>query len=910
MRDSHLLSLLGLVLLASSGLAAPPSAEIEFFEKHVRPVLVEKCFSCHGTKLQRGGLRVDSRQALLTGGDSGPALVPGQPDRSLLLRAVRHEGDLKMPPKQTDRLTAPAVAALETWIRNGAPWPAETTNKAALSSIALARQKHWAFKPIVRPAVPVLAESTWANNPIDHFILARLGSKNLSPSPAASRLTLIRRLTFDLTGLPPTPEQVEAFVNDPRPDAYERLVDRLLASPTYGERWGRHWLDVARYADTKGYVFQEERRYPYAYTYRDYVVNALNEDLPYDQFLIHQLAADHVVRQNPQQSPRILAAMGFLTLGRRFLNNIHDIIDDRIDVVSRGLMGLTVSCARCHDHKFDPIPSRDYYSLYGVFASSIEPKDLPALEPESAPGNSAFDRELARLQARLDEYRQAEHAKLLKTFRSQVGDYLLAVAEIDLPSGTPRQSTADLSRPLVQRWRPYLAQKSKTHHPILAPWFAFARLPRSEFATKAADVAARIAANNEPDKPIDPLVAQAFAGKPPATLAEVANRYNKLFEKALQAKADDRGSEAIRQFLLAAELPANVPLAEADRYFNRAQRNQLNQLQQRLDRHRASGGGQPRAMVLVDAPNPVNPRVLVRGNPGNPGVAVPRQFLEVLAPDRKPFTQGSGRLELAQAIASKDNPLTARVLVNRVWMHHFGKPLVATPGDFGVQSEPPTHPELLDWLADEFLRSGWSLKSLHRLIVCSATYRQASDDRADGLTADPENTLLWRYNRRRLEFEPLRDALLAVSGQLDLRMGGPAVDITTGIGSPRRSIYGFIDRQNLPGLFRTFDLASPDSSTPRRHATTVPQQSLFLMNSPMVQHMARQFVARAEVQEQPSDEARVAAMIRLAYARPAEPEEIELGLQFIRSADAGAGLNGWQQYAQVLLLANEFSFVD
>jgi hypothetical protein len=752
------------VLLVGGRLsAAPPAPDkpaheaAEFFEKKVRPVLVEKCFSCHGPKKQQGGLRLDGRDTILQGGDSGPAVVAGKPDESLLVKAIRQDGELKMPPK--GKLAADQVNALAEWIRLGAPWPAETDGKLANASVAAIRERHWAFRPVRMPDIPAVSHSADVQNPVDAFVLAKLEDKGLSLSAPAERRTLIRRVTFDLTGLPPTPAQVEAFVNDPAPDAYAAVVERLLASPAYGERWGRHWLDVARYSDTKGYVFTEERRYPNSYTYRDYVIRAFNDDKPYDRFLIEQLAADRLPLGDDNSS---LAALGFLTLGRRFLNNQHDIIDDRIDVTMRGLQGLTVACARCHDHKFDPIPTRDYYSLYGVFASSQEPAELPLLgKAAPSPELVAFEVELKKRTAVVDEYAE-QHKDELKS--------------------------------------------------------------------------------------------------------------------------------------------GNVKF-----------RNELTKLRNKVAEWKVNGPGAPaRAMVLNDLPAAVEPHVLKRGNPGAPGDAVPRQFLEVLAgPERKPFKDGSGRLELARAIASRANPLTARVMVNRVWMHHFGKGLVRTPGDFGTRGEPPTHPELLDWLASSFMDGGWSVKRLQRLIVLSSTYRQASDDSGRGPSVDAENRLLWKMNRQRLDFEQMRDALLQVAGRLDRTMAGRAVPIAEPPFSKRRTVYGFIDRQNLPGLFRTFDFASPDVSTPQRFTTTVPPQALFLMNSPFAIEQAKHFANRPDVAWLVGDDKRIDRMYRLAYGRPAQADEIELGLAFLTAAkDGKAKLTPREQYAQVLLLANEFAFVD
>jgi mono/diheme cytochrome c family protein len=746
----------------ADGPAKSAAGQVEFFEARVRPVLAEHCYACHGPKKQRGGLRLDSAAGLRKGAESGPVIVAGQPEKSLLIQAVRQQGEVKMPPPPRPKLSPQAIADLASWVKMGAPWP-EAKGQAPAAAEDQPWQKHWAFQPIKKPALPAVRDVSWPKTPLDYFILAGLQAKGLTPSPDADRRTFLRRVTFDLIGLPPTAAEVAAFEADKSDDAYEKVVDRLLSSPHFGERWGRYWLDVARYADTKGYVFREERRYPYAYTYRDYVIRSFNEDLPFDRFIEEQLAADRLLAADPSRDRRSLAAMGFLTLGRRFLNNQHDIIDDRIDVVTRGLLGLTVSCARCHDHKFDPIPQKDYYSLYGVFASSVEPKELPQIaEPERTPAYLAFEKELKARLAKVAKFR-AEH-------------------KAELASGN----------------------------------FKF--------------------------------------------------------------------------------------------------REELVRLQKAVDRLRATSPvAPPRAMVLVDRPTPITPHVFRRGNPNNPGPAVPRQFLAVLSgKHRQPFHEGSGRLELARAIVSRDNPLTARVFVNRVWLHLFDAGLVRTPSDFGLRSEPPSNPALLDYLAWRFMEDGWSVKKLIRQIVLSRTYRQASGDNSKGLQADPEDRLLWRMPRRRLDFEALRDALLFVSGQLDPKIGGPAVDITRVPFPPRRTVYGFIDRQNLPGLFRTFDFANPDTTSPQRHETTVPQQALFLMNSPFVLEQARRLAARPEVMSQPRPEGRIRALYRLAYAREPEADEVTLGLRFLEAAarEPGGNLDPWQRYAQVLLLANEFCFLD
>jgi mono/diheme cytochrome c family protein len=919
-------------LVAVEGKQTPPSAEaIEFFEKKVRPLFAEHCVSCHGPGKQRGSLRLDSRAAILKGGDNGSAILPGEPGKSLLLKAVRHEGDLKMPPK--GKLDDVAVDNLTAWVKMGAPWPGADTTKVA-SSIAEVRRTHWAFQPVKKTQSPTVKNRDLVKNSIDAFVLQRLEARGLQLSPTADKRTLIRRVTFDLIGLPPTPEEVEAFVNDRSPGAYAKVVDRLLASPHYGERWARHWLDVARYADTKGYVFTEERRFPYSYTYRDYVIRAFNEDLPYDHFILQQLAADQLPLG---EDKRPLAAMGFLTLGRRFLNNVHDIIDDRIDVTMRGLQGLTVTCARCHDHKFDPIPSRDYYSLHGVFASSIEPKDLPLIAaPEHTAAFESFEKELRAREAKVAEYLKTSHAELLPRYRARVADYLLAVRDAEKLAGemfVEPLAPADLPPVMINRWKAYLAEARKRHDPVLAPWLAFAALPRGDFAAKAPAIARAIVANTDAKKSINPLVAKAFADKPPASLKEVAQRYTDLFadvdrqwqeelKKAAQRKAKpptalaEPAPEALRQVLYNPKAPPSVSLDEIERYLQRDRRDRLTKLRKQVENWKATGpGAPPRAMVLNDAARPTNPRVLLRGNPNTPGESVPRRYLEVLSGEkREAFVKGSGRLELAKTIASKDNPLTARVMVNRIWMHHFGQGLVRTPANFGLRGEPPTHPELLDYLAATFVENGWSIKKLHRLILLSNTYQQASDHNERAAALDPDNRLLWHMNRQRLEFEPLRDALLAASGHLDMTMGGPGDDITKST-ARRRTVYGFVERQNLPGVFRTFDFASPDASTAQRYTTTVPQQALFLMNSAFPVEQAKQFVTRNDVTVLKTDVERINRLHRIAYGRPADKEEIELGLKFLAAAKAeargeGSKLTPWEQYGQVLLLANEFAFVD
>jgi len=887
--------------LAYSSYAADPvptPEQVEYFEKKVRPVLIEKCASCHGEKKQSAGLRLDTAAGIKAGADNGPVIVAGNPAKSRLVQAVRREGDYPMPPKTP--LDAKTVAVLSDWVKLGAPVPVD---RAVASNDT---KKHWAFQPIREPVIPELRDrQTECRNDIDRFILAKLSDKSLSMAPRAGKRTLIRRAYYDLIGLPPTANEIDKFENDRSPDAWERLIDRLLASPQYGERWGRYWLDVARYADSKGYVFQEERTFPYAYTYRDYVVRSFNADKPYDQFVIEQLAADKL-SLGADKHP--LAAMGYLTLGRRFLNNTHDIIDDRIDVVTRGLMGLTVTCARCHDHKFDPIPQKDYYSLYGVFASSVEPKELPLIEqPKRTPEVIAFEEELARREATYTADVARRHAKALVNLRTApvIAEYIRAVLDNRKKPVEPLQPflrERDLNAFVFARWKSYLAEQLKSHSPVFSPLVALHDIPDADFEAQSVVVLTTIW--NNAKAPANSLVLKALRDAKPKSFKQAATTVATLISSTPMGHADLTA-------ILGAGGPVDIAVADFDKIANRADRDQLTTARKKIDAYKATNSfAPPRAMVLNDG-RMFDPYVFLRGNAANHGPSVPRQFLEIASGSlRKPFTQGSGRLELAKAIVSTDNPLTARVIVNRVWIGHFGQGLVRTPSDFGVRSDPPTHPELLDYLAKRFVEGGWSVKKLHKLIMLSATYQQASGAASNLFKIDPDNRLLARQNRRRLDFESLRDSLLFTSGRLDLTVGGKPVDLFKVPFTTRRSIYGFIDRSNLPGTFRVFDVASPDQHSPQRFQTTVPQQALFLLNSPFVAEQAKALANRSEVVTARTIDEKLTNLYRIALGRNPNREELAIGREFIGMEKVNTAFGRWEQFAQVLLLSNEFAFVD
>ena len=777
---------------------------------------------------------------------------------------------------------------------------------------------HWAFQPPRAVIAPKVSQENWPQTPVDRFILNRLEQTGLKPAPPAERRILLRRAAYDLTGLPPTAEETAAFAADNSPNAFARVVDRLLESPHYGERWGRIWLDIARYSDTKGYIYdREEKRFVHAHVYRDWVIQALNRDLPYDQFLIAQIAGEQLSASPGESSP--LAALGFLTVGRRFLGVKHDIIDDRIDLLTRGTMGLTVACARCHDHKFDPISMRDYYSLYGVFNSSTE-QMVPIGAPR--PGVPAYDEFMQGLRERQEKLQttyQKKRAALTERLRARAGEYLRAVLEVDkLPSEEfyAIMSADDLNPVVVRQWESFLFKAKREADPVWVPWHAYSALPAKEFTALALGVTESLGRSASASSS-NPLVLELFRGRPPNSMAEVAERYgtlltsvDKTWRQRQAASTNSSNStprppepleasqEQLRQLLYGPGSPASVPagaIVDIEWFFDEGTRVELTRLQAEIDRWIIRSPGAPaHALILADRPEPRNARLFLRGNPANPGDEAPRRFLEALSrPGRGSFQHGSGRLELAQAIASSENPLTARVMVNRVWQQHFGAGLVRTPSDFGVRAEAPSHPELLDWLALRFIRDGWSLKQLHRLIMNSAVYQQSSEPEPPAIAAgqqrDPANRLLWRMNQRRLDFEGMRDALLAVTGELDGRMGGLPSELFPSAGPARRAVYGYLDRQFVPGVMRVFDFANPDLHIPQRSDTTVPQQALFFMNSAWLMQRARDVARQTSVTEKPARDAtatqnRIQQLYQRLYQRDPSSTELQAGVDFINSA--------------------------
>jgi hypothetical protein len=883
------------------------NAALDQFENKVRPVLVSRCYACHSAlaAARQGGLLLDSAQGIRRGGSSGPVIQPGDPEHSLLIRAIRRtDKNLKMPPG--DPLPSDVIAEFELWIREGASLPADTP------AIQQKKPSLWSLKKPQLRALPAVKRQGWVRNDIDRFILSGLEASNLGPSPEADKRTLIRRAAYDLTGLPPPAQEVDQFVANPSPHAYERLIDRLLASPQYGERWGRHWLDVARYADSVNDSVNAGQRYPWSYTYRDWVIRALNEDLPYDRFVLYQLAADRI----PGVELGNLAALGFLSLGREFPKSYAETVDDRIDVVARGLLGLTVACARCHNHKYDPIPTTDYYALYSVLSNIRQPKELPLLgNPVGLSQKQAlYQKRLDHIEQVYQEYRARRHTEMVAFFKRQIADYMVAARDAEGLSNPDREELVrdrQLNEHLLARWQKCLRESKQGNDPVFRLWHAAAAIPAKEFANEWPSV--RRSARGAP------LIVAAADAKPVASLRDLADAYAAVLEKYDRAEPfGNSDADQLRAVVRGSNSPVDVPLEQFDLICTEGDRNNVRSIRVRYGAVLADAaydGAAPRAMAVEDLPHPVPAHVFIRGNPNNPGALTPPHFLSCLGgSDQKVFREGSGRLELARAIIDPENPLTARVIVNRVWMQHFGFGLVRTPSDFGFRGDPPTHPELLDYLAIKFVQSGWSLKSLHRMIMTSAAYRQASADNEAGRKVDPENQLLWRMNRRRLEIESLRDSMLAAAGRLDLTMGGIPFSLTAQPSVPRRALYGFIERGRIPNLLSSFDFASPDQHAPLRYVTTVPQQALFFLNSPFVAEQSRAIVARREFAAARSPSEKIRYLYRSMFGREPGRSEMEAGLKFVSQA-AGPALDArsaspWQYGTGVFVAGSDTGHLE
>jgi hypothetical protein len=897
-----------------------------FFEANIRPLLVERCYECHSSEKgqSKGGLTLDTRAGWMTGGDSGAAIVPGKPEESLLIKAVRYDdAALAMPPKKKGgKLPAADIAKLEQWVAMGAPDPREGAVKK-LTGLTPEARAHWAFQPVKKPALPAVQHTAWCRTEVDRFILAKLEAAGLEPSTEAHPDALLRRLFYDLWGLPPTPEQATAFAQQwaaakgdakAQDAALERVVDFLLRSPHYGERWGRHWLDTARYSDTRGHVSMggkyryEDYRYAYAWTYRDYVIAALNSDKPYDQFIIEQLAADQLPDLQPNDAR--LAALGFLTVGKKF-DNPHDVIDEQIDTTTKAFLGLTVSCARCHDHKFDPIPIADYYSLHGVFASIEERYEKPAL-PASGTGAEAEDyrKKLTDLEGRNREHYYDVVQRLLDIFQKQLEARVVLHGWIAAHGYESPQAFEVKKRYGIQHEPEVDFQITlNTKDPVWGPLNALAKLAKDQpkqFAKLAPETLKN--ALGAPD--VNLLVTKTLAALQPQSLDDVGVAYARLIAphlpemqavlKSRRSGQPDVPEPSVVQLATSIwPIPPAAELATTEQLMASYQRLRLTGKTTRsflfsdINELRLTHPGAPgAAMAVQDVAKPRDSRVFIRGDEHKPGPVAPRQFLECLSSGkRQPFREGSGRLELAHHIASASNPLTARTAVNRVWMHHLGEGLVATPDDLGAMSEKPSHPELLDYLSASFVEGGWSLKKLHKLVVLSATYRQDANPNANRTAArasqtDAGNRLLWHANLRRLDFEGIRDSLLLLTGKLDPSIGGQPVNITDEPFSYHRSVYGYVDRLFLSDLPTQFDFADPMQPNSRRISSIVPQQALFFLNNPLVIEVSRSVVARPEVTRARSDAEKITALHRIIFQRAPSMDEVQQAQKFLARAAA------------------------
>jgi hypothetical protein len=904
--------------------------QLEFFENKIRPILANHCLECHsGEKGKiKGGLNMDSKEDVLKGGDTGPALEAGNVKGSLIIKAVTWEDDLQMPPKK--KLSDEQIADLKKWISIGAPDPREPSKTAA----KVDKKAHWAFQPVSKPTPPAVKNASWGTNAIDKFILAKLEEKNMIAAPQADKETLLRRVYYDLTGLPPTPKQIEDFVRDQSPDAYSRVINQLVDDPGYGERWGRHWLDTARYSDTSGDLTNQadritEYRYPFAWTYREWVINALNKDMPYDQFIMQQLAADKIPN-NPKEN---LAALGFLTVGQRFGKMTDEVINDRIDVIGRGFLGLTIACARCHDHKFDPVTAADYYALRGIFVSCAEPvgNEMPLIAGDpNSPAFIKFQQDLAKLEEKAysEFYRiQREYSDKMRKHAAVLFEAAMLTRKESTAEDNKRgnelmkQAGLDTDTTAIVNGAIMSSNRLRSSDDIYGPFVKLASQSANREKTIRDMMDGKYWSKHNPEV-INFLKAQPSL---PSDLHEIAVLVGKFFAQiepkvpALYAtfmdktktvsESPEKGAMDAAVFPLklvpASEISVERLMEEGNTSFpNPKMRGILEKAADfaGINKFKLTfKGGPVRAMVLKDLETPKNSPLFIRGNPPKQGEQprmVPRRFIEVLSENGQPtpFKDGSGRLELAQSIARPSNPLTARVIVNRVWMHHFGEGLVRTPDDLGNQAGKPTHPELLDFLANWFVQDlgpqkpAWSLKSLHKAIMLSRAYQQSSNSVFKGgandyAKIDPSNSLLWRSNVRRLDFESFRDSLISMAGVMDKSPGGQSFNVTEEPYVFRRSVYAYIDRANMPDLLMQFDMANPTAPNSKRASTIVPQQALFLMNSSFVAAIVQNIVKRPEivsaVSVQKDTDKGISAVYRLVLQRLPTPAERKRAIDFL-----------------------------
>jgi len=1092
------------------------SAAIEFFETKVRPVLADRCFECHNADDPESKLSLDSLAGMLRGGELGPAIVPGKPEKSLLISAINHGEALKMPQKK--KLSTSDIAAITRWVKLGAPWPGQLPitpdpRKSAAATLAVPeftkqQREFWAFQPPVRPQLPKVKKQEWVRSPIDAFVLSRLEAAGLGTAAPADRRTLIRRATFDLTGLPPTPEEVEAFLADQSPAAFAKVIDRLLASPRYGERWGRHWLDVARYADSNG--LDENMAYINAHHYRDYVIEALNDDKPFDRFVREQIAGDLLPASDDRRAERHrLVATGFLALGAKMLAEDDqikmriDIVDEQIRTICNAMMGMTMGCARCHDHKFDPLSMADYYALAGILKSTKTMENYKVVakwyeRPIRPPGkqHQAYARQLADLRRQVESAReQAKHA-LLANYRRSASKYMLAATELILHSPTiivdgkkslgesikasdlvgrgaileaekyhrgnvvrdtsqygkgigviynagpvPNFAEFDVTLPVAgkyqvelryaaaearpmhlqvngrtvrsdaackitggwfpaqQKWfvegvyefqqgknvirltRPsgpichidkillvstgtdksagdektgrtlqqladhyqinaemislwqdalLQVQRGKRRDPLLAMWWEYAKLKEDAFRAGAKTLSQRYGSVKKESDRLPVRLVRAITTPPVESLTDLAGRVQRLVDQAdQQTPADD-----LQRLLRDAKSPfARLP-AKPLKHISKDHAQRIAALNGQIAALERSRPRNFSAMGVTE--NKISDaRIHLRGSHVTLGAQAPRVFPRVMAGNKQtPIDKKqSGRLQLAQWLTRPDHPLTSRVLVNRIWRWHFGTGLVRTPDNFGHLGERPTHPLLLDWLARKMVDDGWSIKSMHRRMMLSNVYQMSTryDPTAD--KADPENRLYWRFNRRRLDAEEIRDAIVTMGTGLDLAMGGTMLtakpreyvfgasnSLKAAYKSRRRSVYLPVIRSSLYDVFQAFDFADPSMLSGNRASTTVAPQALFMMNSELVHEQSLAMAKRLLAHDDLDDSGRVRRAYMTAYARPATSEDCERalrGIMRLEQLDTVKNLNpemrrqsAWQSWCRVIIASSPFVYVE
>jgi mono/diheme cytochrome c family protein len=875
---------------------AVTAARQEFFETKVRPLLSKHCLGCH-KDAGMGGLQMDTQENMMKGGEDGPVVVPGKPDQSLLVKAISYtDSRIKMPP--TGKLPDDEIAIVETWVRDGAIWGATSNSHANVPAreyvITPEQRAFWSFQPVRKPTVPPVKEGSKVKSPIDAFVLAKLEAKGLRPAPPADKRTLIRRATMDLIGLPSSPSEVQAFVADKSADAFEKVVDRLLASPHYGERWGRYWLDVARYSDYQ-LTAEGDGPLPNAFQYRDWVVQSFNEDMPYDQFVRAQIAGD----QAPEsERKKLVGGLGFYALSPK-----PEFREERVDATTRGFLGLTAACAECHDHKYDPIPTRDYYSLLGVF-DSTEP-DKFALKPVGVVAQYETQKKALDEQKKvLDKFLENQRTQLSEIFAEKTADYMAASWRVIGPEKERAEDVARgssrLERDVLDRWVQFLDPERKREYKFLDSWQALVKkgAPEPELRKSAEGFQALIVAALKEQSDLDAenakIKARAKEGESPKTLPLERNKFYLL--KDLSAGQDKKTKRDAGPFFFSAD--------EVGHYLTSVYKEYFDALRARIEKMQSAMPPEyPYYPVIKDKAKPANIHVYIRGNPETPGEESPRQFLAILSPGHQiPFQKGSGRLELAEAIATAANPLTARVMVNRIWQHHFGAGVVDTPSNFGKLGNPPTHPELLDYLASRFVESGWSIKKMHREIMLSATYALSSNYSEVNFQADPDNKLLWRANVRRMDVEAIRDSILFVAGNLDPKVGGPALPLHDEKNT-RRTIYAAVSRAKPDALLRLFDFPDPNETSEQRIATNVPVQQLFFLNSDFVRSQA-ELLAKRIGSPRPEPQGIKEAYLIL-FGRTPTQQELKYGSAFLSNQN-----NSWTEYLEVLLSSIEFNYIS